>query len=85
MMSQLRVRVFLAMMIANVLAMLGVVAVYSSQMESHRERHDLRDGATMRGDEVLVTADIHVGICDDAGRPTRPPEGFMHKLAALGN
>lgn len=34
-----------------------------------------------RGDEVLVTEDLKVGICDANGKPTRPPEWLMAKIA----
>ena len=38
----------------------------------------------MRGDEVLVSGQITIGICDARGRPMRPPEGLIEQLAAIG-
>ncbi len=34
-----------------------------------------------RGDEVLVTEELKVAICNDEGRPTRPPAGLLEKIA----
>ena len=34
-------------------------------------------------DKVLVEALVSAGICDNNGRPRRPPEGFMDQLEAL--
>ena len=66
-------------------AVAGDVVTIEAEVAETRRASSRWHQRVMRGEEVLVTADIHVGICDDAGRPTRPPEGFMHKLAALGN
>ncbi len=38
----------------------------------------------MRGDDLLVSGEIRAGICDETGRPTRPPAGLMEKMALLG-
>ncbi len=37
----------------------------------------------MRGDELLVSGEIRAGICDETGRPTRPPAGLMEKMSRL--
>ncbi len=36
-----------------------------------------------RGDDVLVTADVTVGVTNAAGRPTKPPVHVMEGLRAL--
>ncbi len=33
-----------------------------------------------RGDEVLVTEELKVAICNEKGRPTRPPADLMAKI-----
>ena len=38
-----------------------------------------------RGEELLVSGEITIGICDAMGRPMRPPEGLLEKLAAIGS
>ncbi len=37
----------------------------------------------LRGQDVLVTADVTIGVTDLAGRPTRPPEWLMAGLSRL--
>ncbi|MEZ4340101.1 MAG: ATP-binding protein [Sandaracinaceae bacterium] len=46
-MRHLWVRIFAGMMVANALAVVGVVVAYQSQMERHRERGRSRDGAAI--------------------------------------
>ncbi len=36
-----------------------------------------------RGQDVLVTADVTIGVTDLNGRPTRPPEWLMSGLSSL--
>lgn len=36
-----------------------------------------------RGDTVLVTAEVRAGVCDRAGRPTRPEPWIFERLAPL--
>lgn len=37
----------------------------------------------LRGDEVLVTADVTAGVTDSRGRPTRPPDWLFPALERL--
>ncbi len=37
----------------------------------------------LRGQDVLVTADVTIGVTDVTGRPTRPPEWLMTGLSSL--
>ncbi len=37
----------------------------------------------LRGDEVLVTAEVTVAVTDATGRPTRPPAGMFDTLRTL--
>lgn len=37
----------------------------------------------LRGQDVLVTADVTIGVTDVTGRPTRPPEWLMAGLSSL--
>ncbi len=38
----------------------------------------------LRGDEVLASATVRIAICNEAGKPTRPPAGLIEQLAAIG-
>lgn len=37
----------------------------------------------LRGDEVLVTADVTVGVTDRAGKPVRPPDWLFPAMQRL--
>jgi len=49
----------------------------------HRRASGVWHQRVLRGDEVLVTAEVTIGITDRNGRPTRPPEWLFPALRSL--
>jgi len=65
-------------------AVAGDVCIIETEIGEIRRASTIWHQRVMRGDEILVSGEIRIGICDGAGRPMRPPEGLIEKLAAIG-
>lgn len=65
-------------------AVAGDECVVETEIVETRRASTVWRQRVLRGDEELVTGLIRIGICDGAGRPTRPPEGLLDELAAIG-
>ncbi len=64
-------------------ALMGdTVTVATSVIESRRASSRWKQVITC-GDTVLVTAEVRAGVCDRAGRPTRPEPWIFERLAPL--
>ena len=65
-------------------AVAGDTCVVETTVEEIRRASTVWRQRVLRGEEELVTGLIRIGICDERGRPTRPPEGLLEQLAAIG-
>ncbi|MDG2262699.1 MAG: thioesterase family protein [Actinomycetota bacterium] len=66
-------------------AVAGDECVVETEIGEIRRASTVWHQRVMRGEEVLVSGEIRIGVCDDTGRPMRPPEGLIEKLAAIGD
>lgn len=65
-------------------AVAGDECVVETEIAEVRRASTVWRQRVLRGGDELVTAEIRIGICDAAGRPTRPPEGLLDALSAIG-
>ncbi len=66
-------------------AVAGDTVTIETEVASVRRASSRWRQRVMRGEEELIVADVHIAVCDDTGKPMRPPAGFMDRLAALGD
>ncbi|MCP3937077.1 MAG: acyl-CoA thioesterase [Actinomycetia bacterium] len=66
-------------------AVAGDVVTIETEVASVRRASSQWRQRVMRGDEELIVADVHIAVCDDTGKPMRPPAGFMDRLTTLGD
>jgi acyl-CoA thioester hydrolase len=65
-------------------AVAGDLVTIETSVAEIRRASSVWTQRVLRGRDELVTAQVRVAICDDRGRPTRPPAGLLEQLAAIG-
>lgn len=65
-------------------AVAGDLVTIETEVEQVRRASSVWRQRVLRGDDVLITATVTAGVCDDHGKPMRPPEGLLEQLAAIG-
>jgi acyl-CoA thioester hydrolase len=66
-------------------AVAGDTVTVETSVAEVRRASSTWEQRVVRGEELLVSALVTIAVCDDTGRPVRPPDGLMERLAALGN
>ena len=64
-------------------ATLGDTLVVETEMSELRRASGTWTQRILRGDDVLVTADVTAGITDSTGKPARPPDWLFPALKKL--
>lgn len=65
-------------------AIAGDTVTVETSVEEVRRASSVWNQRVLRGEQVLITATVTAGVCDESGRPIRPPEGLLERMAAIG-